>query len=46
MLFGILVAVTVVTNLPLILIGLAVWFLLVRRGSCSSKSYRYHQARY
>jgi len=45
-LFGILVAITVVTNLPLILIGLAVWFLLVRRGSCAPRSHRYHQARY
>ncbi len=45
-LFGIVVTVVVLTNLPLILIGLAVWFLLVRRGSCSPKSYRYHQSGY
>ena len=43
---AVLVAVAVVTDLPLILIGLAVWFLLVRRGSCAPRSHRYHQARY
>ena len=45
-LFAILVAVTVITNLPLILIGLAVWFLFFRRGSCAPRSHRFHQARY
>jgi hypothetical protein len=45
-LFAILVAVTVITNLPLILIGLAVWFLFVRRGSSAARSHRFHQARY
>jgi hypothetical protein len=45
-LFAILVAITVLTNLPLILIGLAVWFLLVRRGSCAPRSRRYHQGGY
>jgi hypothetical protein len=31
----VLVAVTVLTNLPLILIGVAVWFLLARGGACA-----------
>jgi uncharacterized membrane protein len=44
--FAILVVVTVLTNLPLILIGLAVWFLLMRRGSHARRSHRFHQARY
>jgi hypothetical protein len=45
-LFAILVGITVITNLPLILIGLAVWFLFFRRGSCAPRSHRFHQARY
>jgi len=45
-LFGILVAVTVLTNLPLILIGLGVWFLISRCSSGGSRSQRYHQQQY
>jgi hypothetical protein len=49
-LFGILLTVTVLTNLPLILIGLGVWFLLARcwGGSSRSRHYQtgYRQARY
>jgi hypothetical protein len=33
----VLVAFTVLTNLPLILIGLGVWFLLARGGACSTR---------
>lgn len=45
-LLGILVAVTVVANLPVILIGLGVWFLLARAWGGCGKSYHYRQARY
>ena len=45
-LFGILVAVTVLTNLPLILIGLGVWFLISRCAGGGSRSQRYHQQQY
>lgn len=43
-LFAVLLAVTVMAHLPLILIGLAVWFLVSRRG-CSSLGVR-HPARH
>ena len=42
-LFGILVTVTVITNLPLILIGLGAWFLLTRCWGGGSRSHHYHQ---
>ena len=34
----VLAAVAVATNLPLILIGLGVWFFFLRSGSCGSRS--------
>ena len=45
-LFGILVTITVLTNLPLILVGLGVWFLLARCWNGGGRSHRYHQATY
>lgn len=39
----VLAAIAVVTNLPIILIGLAVWFFFLRGGGCGSGSR--HQAR-
>ena len=38
-LLGILIAVTVVTNLPWILIGLAIWFVLAR-GVCGGRAHQ------
>lgn len=40
----VLAAIAVVTNLPIILIGLAVWFFFLRGGGCGSGS-RHHSRR-
>ena len=40
-LLAVLVTVTVVSHLPIILIGLLVWVLLSRRGHCSSRPLRH-----
>ena len=45
-LFAILVTVTVLTNLPLILIGLGVWFLLARCWNGGARSRGYHHSQY
>lgn len=39
--FAILAVVTVATHLPLILIGVGVWFLLTRGGHCGSRRVHY-----
>ena len=44
-LLAVLVTVTVVSHLPIILVGLLVWFLLSRRGHCSPRPLR-HSARH
>ena len=41
-LVAVLVAVAVLTHLPLLVVGLLVWFLLVRRGSCGGRPHRAH----
>jgi hypothetical protein len=46
-LFAILVAITVISNLPIILVGVAVWFVLARCWGGRGRSYHYRQqARY
>jgi hypothetical protein len=44
-LLAVLVVVTVLTHLPLILIGVAVWFLLTRTGACRSSHRQPHWRR-